>query len=80
MRERVSVNARRRNAAAPGGDERRLSEEEPAEEVAQAGYKGMMAGDTVVIPGAKNKTLAFAVRLAPRNFVTRLVRFMQEKK
>src|SRR6476620_8549767 len=42
-----------------------------AEEVAQAGYKGMMVGDTVVIPGARNKTLAFAVRLAPRSFVTR---------
>ena len=51
-----------------------------SEEVAQAGFKGMMAGDTVVIPGAKNQAFAFAVRLAPRNFVTRLVRFMQEKK
>lgn len=51
-----------------------------SEEVAEAGFKAMMAGDTVVIPGARNKTLAFAVRLAPRNFVTRLVRFMQEKK
>lgn len=51
-----------------------------SEEVAQAGFKGMLAGDTVVIPGAKNQALAFAVRLAPRNFVTRLVRYMQEKK
>ena len=51
-----------------------------SEEVAQAGFKGMMTGDTVVIPGAKNQALAFAVRLAPRNFVTRLVRYMQEKK
>lgn len=51
-----------------------------SEEVAQAGFKGMMAGDTVVIQGAKNQALAFAVRLAPRNFVTRLVRYMQEKK
>ena len=50
------------------------------EEVAQAGYKGMMAGETVVIQGTRNQALAFAVRLAPRNFVTRLVRFMQEKK
>ena len=45
-----------------------------------AGYKGLMAGDTVVIPGANNQAFAFAVRLAPRNFVTKLVRFMQEKK
>ena len=51
-----------------------------SEEVALAGFKGMMAGDTVVIPGTKNQALAFAVRLAPRSFVTRLVRYMQEKK
>ncbi len=51
-----------------------------SEEVAEAGFKGLMAGDTVVIPGTKNQVMAFAVRLAPRSFVTRLVRFMQEKK
>ncbi|MBK0404479.1 SDR family oxidoreductase [Adhaeribacter sp. BT258] len=50
------------------------------QEVAEAGYEGLMAGKTVVIPGIKNKVLALSSRFAPRDLVTRIVRFMQEKR
>lgn len=35
------------------------------QEVAEAGYQAVMAGDRVVVPGAMNKTLVFARRLLP---------------
>ncbi|MFC5270537.1 SDR family NAD(P)-dependent oxidoreductase [Adhaeribacter terreus] len=50
------------------------------QEVAEAGYEGLMAGKTVVIPGIKNKALALSSRFAPRDLVTRIVRYMQEKR
>ena len=49
-------------------------------DVARAGYKGMMAGKTMVIPGLLNKTLAFYVRLSPRKLVTAISRSLQESK
>jgi len=48
-------------------------------EVARAGYRAMMKGKTVVIPGASNKMMAQAVRFLPRNTVTKLVRSAQER-
>jgi len=48
-------------------------------DVARAGYKGMMAGKTLVIPGLMNKTLAFSVRLSPRKLVTAISRSLQER-
>jgi short-subunit dehydrogenase len=48
-------------------------------QVAQAGYKGMMAGKTLVIPGLMNKTLAFSVRFSPRKLVTAISRSLQER-
>lgn len=46
--------------------------------VARAGFDGMMAGQPVVIPGARNKALAFATRLVPRMTVARIARGMNE--
>ncbi len=43
-------------------------------DVARIGYQGMLKGKRVVITGFKNKTLAFATRLAPRNVVTAIAR------
>jgi uncharacterized protein len=37
-----------------------------AEQVAAAGYRGLMAGRRVVVPGLPNKLAVLAVRLAPR--------------
>ncbi len=50
-----------------------------ARTVAEAGYRGLMAGRAVVVPGFSAKLLAFSVRLSPRWMVTRIVRRMQER-
>lgn len=47
--------------------------------VARAGYEGLMHGQTIVIPGWKNRALAFSVRLSPRKFVTAIARRIQGK-
>jgi uncharacterized protein len=49
-----------------------------SEAVARAGYKGLMSGRTLVIPGLKNRLLARSVSLLPRRAVTRVVRHFQE--
>lgn len=50
-----------------------------ARSVAEAGYRGLMAGKAVVIPGVLNKLLALSVRLGPRRLVTGIMRKMQEE-
>ncbi len=49
-----------------------------AARVARAGYRGVMVGKTIVIPGLRNKILAEAVRFAPRKLTTQMARIMQE--
>ncbi|QIR41608.1 SDR family oxidoreductase [Tolypothrix sp. PCC 7910] len=51
-----------------------------AETVAKIGYRALMEGKTVAIPGLKNKILAEMVRFTPRNLVTKIVKNMQEVK
>ncbi len=48
--------------------------------VALVGYRGMMEGKRLVIPGFRNKLIAFAVRFLPRNFLLKFVRSIQEKR
>ncbi len=48
------------------------------EAVARAGYEGMKRGEIIVIPGFKNRIVAKLVRVMPRNFITRMVRKIQE--
>lgn len=50
-----------------------------ASPVAEAGYRALMAGKSIVIPGIKNKVLAQSVRFSPRSMVTKLVRSMQKE-
>lgn len=50
-----------------------------AEKVAQIGYKGLMRGKTLVIPGFMNKVAANAVRFLPRKMVARMARWVEEK-
>jgi uncharacterized protein len=50
-----------------------------ARTVAEAGYRGLMAGKPVVIPGLMNKLLAQSVRFSPRSLVTKIARKMQEE-
>jgi short-subunit dehydrogenase len=45
-----------------------------SEAVAIAGYRAMLAGRRVVIPGLKNKLLTQSVRVSPRRLVTTIVR------
>ena len=48
--------------------------------VARIGYVGFNAGRRVVIPGMGNFLLTVLVRLAPRRWVTHIVRGLQEKR
>jgi len=49
------------------------------ETVARDGYRGLMAGRTVVISGVQNWLVAESVRFAPRKWVTALSRWVAEK-
>ncbi|HEX6182568.1 MAG TPA: SDR family oxidoreductase [Pyrinomonadaceae bacterium] len=51
-----------------------------ARTVAEAGYRGMLAGRAVVIPGFRNNLLARSIGLFPRGLVTKVVRGIQEKR
>ncbi len=48
--------------------------------VAEIGYKGMMKGKSIVIPGLLNKIGVFGVRLGPRKLITQITRKIQEKR
>src|SRR2546423_1109777 len=50
-----------------------------AASVALAGYRGLMSGKTIGIPGFSNKLIPWVVRLSPRGVVTRVVRRMQDR-
>lgn len=50
-----------------------------ARTAARAGYRGMMKGQTLVIPGFMNWLGAEAVRFTPRKVVTQVVRKAQER-
>jgi short-subunit dehydrogenase len=49
------------------------------EVVARDGYRGLMAGRTVVISGMQNWLVAESVRFAPRKMVTAISRWVAEK-
>jgi short-subunit dehydrogenase len=51
-----------------------------AKTVAVAGYRGLMQGRTVVIPGLQNRLMAMAVRFTPRKLVTKIVRHVQSER
>ncbi len=51
-----------------------------ADETAEYGYRAMMAGKRVVVPGLGNKILAQGNRIAPRALATRIARYVQENR
>jgi short-subunit dehydrogenase len=57
----------------------RLTKPMSSMEVARIGYDATMRGKRVVITGFRNKMSAQSVRIAPRAFVTKVVRKLQEK-
>lgn len=50
-----------------------------SEEVAEIGYRGMLRGRRVVVPGLMNNILVQSVRVSPRRLVTMLVAAMTRK-
>jgi uncharacterized protein len=52
----------------------------PAEEVARQGYDGLMAGKTVVVPGAVNKVMVWSARLTPRALLMPILGTAQMKR
>jgi len=48
--------------------------------LAEYGYKSMMKGKTVAIPGLKNALMVTCVRFLPRSLVVRAARMIEEKK
>lgn len=51
-----------------------------AEPVARIGYKGLMRGKRLIIPGVKNKMFVQAVRFLPRQMITAIIRKVQDKR
>jgi short-subunit dehydrogenase len=51
-----------------------------AHDVARAGWDGMMAGKTLVVPGLFNKVTAGVPRFMPRRLVAAIVRRAQERR
>jgi uncharacterized protein len=50
------------------------------ETVARIGYRGMMKGKAVVIPGWLNKWMVHSIRFGPRSSLRRISRFLQNKR
>ena len=47
-------------------------------EVAEEGYRGYRSGRTIVIPGIRNRLMAFSVRFAPRKIVLSIVKYLHK--
>jgi short-subunit dehydrogenase len=50
-----------------------------AQSVARAGYRGMMRGKTIVLPGLLNRVVAFSTRIVPRRILTAIARALHER-
>jgi hypothetical protein len=50
-----------------------------AREVAEAGYRGLMDGDRIVVPGRRNRVRVFLGRLLPRSLYVRATRRALER-
>ena len=62
----------------PGSKPGLLSQ--PADRVAEAGFRGLMRGDRVVVPGMANKLITILIRIVPRRLVLRLVDARQSRR
>jgi short-subunit dehydrogenase len=47
--------------------------------VAEAGYRGLEKGKTVIVPGLRNRLIALAARLGPRRLVVAVARWLNEE-
>jgi hypothetical protein len=48
-------------------------------DVAESGYKALMRGKSLIVPGFKNKLLAQSIRITPRKLVPKIVKRVQER-
>jgi len=51
-----------------------------AERVAEAGYRGLMRGDRMVVPGLANKLVTILIRIVPRRLLLRMVDSRQSRR
>jgi short-subunit dehydrogenase len=51
-----------------------------AEQVAEAGYRGVMRGQRTVVPGLANKLVTILIRILPRRLLLRLVDSRQSRR
>src|SRR6185312_5728958 len=51
-----------------------------AEQVAEAGYRGLMRGQRMVIPGLANKAVTLLIRLAPRSLALKVIAARQARR
>jgi len=51
-----------------------------ADDVAEAGYRGLMDGRRTVVPGAANKFITFLIRLTPRSLILSFVDYRQKRR
>jgi uncharacterized protein len=47
--------------------------------VARAGYRGLLKGKTLVIPGFRNWLVAESIRVSPRKMATAVSRWVSER-
>jgi len=69
-------------AGRAGNDESRLFKKlrpMDAKTVARAGYRGLLKGKTLVIPGFRNWLVAESIRVSPRKMVTAISRWVSER-
>jgi short-subunit dehydrogenase len=69
-------------AGRAGNDQSRLFKKlrpMDAKTVARAGYRGLLKGKTLVIPGFRNWAVAESVRISPRKMVTAISRWVSER-
>ena len=50
-----------------------------SKDVAEYGFDAMMRGKRIAIYGWMNRAMTFSIRLAPRTFVTRIVKWIQDE-
>src|SRR5664279_934664 len=53
---------------------------QPADLVAEAGFRGLMRGERVVVPGMASKLITILIRIMPRRLVLRLVDARQSRR
>ncbi|MCR9144295.1 MAG: SDR family oxidoreductase [bacterium] len=50
-----------------------------ADKAARIGYRGMLRGKVIVIPGLLNRMLAFSVRITPRAIIRKITGFLNDQ-